>query len=69
MELKYTQQKYALVCVCSLNWTFMELKYFLDFEIMAQIVFELNLYGIEIAGCTQIVKHASVWIEPLWNWN
>ena len=32
-------------------------------------VFELNLYGIEIAilNCNAFIL--AVWIEPLWNWN
>ena len=32
-------------------------------------MFELNLYGIEIAAANGMHERPIVWIEPLWNWN
>ena len=36
---------------------------------MGILLFELNLYGIEITMREIQLPTSKVWIEPLWNWN
>ena len=67
MELKSNTTNIRNTTNISINRTFMELKFAIDTAVRGQVMYQSNLYGIEMEHQAHQNTKQNVSIEPLWN--